>query len=131
MDLTDDFKPPIRSRSDKEIARIVALPHKWNEKAVRIAQEEIVIRNIEVKQIRQARYLEDKKERIEASKLANEKFSFFTLDFEKAFIDWDEVFLFLFSWDLEKDGYTKKAEFQRYYRPIVLILLVIIVLALW
>ena len=131
LNLTDEFKPPIRSRSNKEIASIVASPHKWNEKAVKIAQEEIIIRKIEAKEIRQVRYLENKKERIEASKLANEKFSFFTLAPEQAFIDWNEVFLFFFSWELEKDGYAKKAAFQRYYRPVVLLVFVILFFFFW
>lgn len=122
MKLIDDFKPPIRTRSDKEIIKIVASPQKWNSKAVKIAREEIAIRKIDSKPINQAKYLEEKKDKIEAQKIANESFCFFTIDPFEGFIDWGEVAIFLFSWELEKDGFIRKAKFQRTYRPVIIIL---------
>lgn len=127
--MTDDFKPPIKSRSTEDLLKIVGAPKKWNPMALKLAENELYYRKIDSKKIQQAKYLEAKKDRIETSKIANENFSFFCLDPTSLFINWSEIFMFLFSWEYEKDGFLKKAKIQRKYRPIIILLILTLIVS--
>lgn len=127
--MTDDFKPPIKSRSTEDLLKIVGAPKKWNPMALKLAESELYYRKIDSKKIEQAKYLEAKKDRIETSKIANENFSFFCLDPTSLFINWSEIFMFLFSWEYEKDGFLKKAKIQRKYRPIIILLILTLIVS--
>lgn len=126
--MTDDFKPPIKLRSTEELLQIVSSPKKWNPIALKLAEIELYNRKIDLKKIDQAKYLEAKKDRIETFKIENENFCFFSINPFHLFIDWSEVFMFLFSWEYKKDGFLKKAEIQKKYRPIVIFILIILTL---
>lgn len=125
--MKDDFKPPIKSRNTEDLLQIVGSPKKWNPIALKLAEIELYDRKIDSKKIEQAKYLGAKKDRIEAFKIANENFCFFSINPFHLFIDWREVFMFLFSWEYEKDGFLKKAEIQKKYRPIIIFLLIILI----
>ena len=125
--MTDDFKPPIKSRSTEDLLQIVGSPKKWNPIALKLAEIELFNRKVDSKKIDQAKYLEAKKDRIEAFKIANENFSFFTINPFHLFIDWGEILMFLFSWEYEKDGFLKKAKIQRKYRPIIILLIFVLI----
>ena len=126
--MTDDFKPPIKSRSTEDLLQIVGSPKKWNSVALKLAEIELYYRKVDSKKIEYAKYLEAKKDRIETEKIANENFSFFCLNPFRLFIDWSEVFMFLFSWEYEKDGFLKKAKIQRKYRPIIILVILAIII---
>lgn len=124
----DDFKPPIKSRSTKDLLKIVSAPKKWNPIALKLAENELYERKVDSNKIEQAKNVEVIKDSFEASKIANESFNFFTLDPFHLFIDWVEIFMFLFSWEYEKDGFLKKARIQRKYRPILLFIILAIII---
>ena len=126
--MQDDFKPPIKSRSTEDLLKIVGAPKKWNPIALKLAEIELYNRKVDSKKIEHAKYLEAKKDRIETSHFANESFSFFTINPFRLFIDWSEIFMFLFSWEYEKDGFLKKARIQRKYRPIILFIILAIII---
>ncbi|WP_396193236.1 hypothetical protein [Flavobacterium sp.] len=126
--MEDDFKPPIKSRSTEDLLKIVGAPKKWNPIALKLAENELYNRKIDSKKIDQAKYLENKRNRIETSKIANESFNFFSFDPTNLFINWSEIFMFLFSWEYEEDGFLKKAEIQRKYRPIILMVILAIII---
>lgn len=121
MELEDNFKPPIKSRTTKELIEIAACPEKWNEVAFLLAQKELELREVNPNEIKRKRRQIKQSERNEKYKTANERFYFFTYDPFEGFINWTEVALFLFSWELEKDGFTKKAAFQKKYRPFLFV----------
>lgn len=126
--MQDDFKPPINSRSTDDLLKIVGCPKKWNSKAVTLAKNELYNRKIDLHLIDEAKSIAKKEEMILAEKKANKRFDFFTLDPFSFFINWPEVFVFLFSWEFEKDGYLYKAKMQRKYRPIIIISILLIII---
>ena len=79
--MKDDFKPPIKSRNTEDLLQIVSSPKKWNPIALKLAEIELYDRKIDSKKIEQAKYLGAKKDRIEAFKIANENFCFFSINF--------------------------------------------------
>lgn len=126
--MQDDFKPPVKSRSTEDLLKIVSAPKKWNPIALKLAENELYKRKIDSKKIDHAKYLENKRDRIETSKIANENFNFFSFDPTNLFINWGEIFMFLFSWEYEEDGFLKKAEIQRKYRPMILMVILAIII---
>ena len=67
--MTDDFTPPIKTRSTAALLQIVGAPNKWNSKAVQLAHSELMKRNIEPKKIVTTKYLSEKKDRIKNEKM--------------------------------------------------------------
>lgn len=125
--MIDDFKPPIKSRTTEELLEIAGAPKKWNERALKLAMDELYYRKIDTKQIDQAKYIEERQLEFESLIKANSRFEFFCLRPHHLFITWSEVFMFLFSWEYKKDGFLYKAEVQRKYRPIILIIILLVV----
>ena len=125
--MTDDFKPPIKSRTTEELLEIAGAPKKWNERALKLAIDELYNRKVDPKQIEQAKYIEKRQVEFESLIKANSRFEFFCLSPHHLFIDWSEVFMFLFSWEYEKDGFLYKAKIQRKYRPILLLIILLVV----
>lgn len=119
MELEDNFKPPIKSRITKELIDIATYPEKWNRAAFLLAQEELTVREVEPDKIKRRTRSLKQMESNERRSIANEPFCFFLFDPFDGFINWSEIAVFLFSWELEKDGLTRKAEFQHTYRPYV------------
>jgi hypothetical protein len=58
--MTDEFTSPIKERATEELLEIVGAPEKWNPKAVRFANNELVARKVEPKKIETAKYLSKK-----------------------------------------------------------------------
>ncbi|CAL2106382.1 conserved hypothetical protein [Tenacibaculum sp. 190524A02b] len=109
--MKDDFKPPIQSRTTKELLEIVGAPKKWNPRTVSLANNELVNRGIEQKKIETAKYLNKKKERLKKNAKANE--GYHILDF--VFNPLPILVELLFSWELKKDGFDRKAKQQKYF----------------
>lgn len=126
MELEDNFKPPIKSRTTRELIEIAACPEKWNEVAFLLAQKELELREINPNEIKRKRRNIKQSERNKRYKTANEPFCFFTFDPFEGFINWGDIAVFLFSWELEKDGFIRKAQFQRTYRPFIIIIFILI-----
>lgn len=126
--MTDDFKPPIKSRTTEELLAIAGAPKKWNERALKLALDELYNRKVDTKQIDQAKHLEKRQVEFEALKKAKKRFDFFSYNPRHLFINWGEVFMFLFSWEYEKDGFLYKAKIQRKYRPIFLIVILVLII---
>ena len=89
---------------------IISSEEKWNPKAVSQAKEELRKRNVSDKAITNAKYLTEKSERIEMLKRSKESFSI--LDFLLKPIK--TIIEILFSWELKKEGFTKKATQQKW-----------------
>ncbi len=119
--MTDDFTPPIKSRTTDELLKIVGAPNKWNPKAVLLANNELINRNVEQKKIDTAKYIAKKKDRIEKKKMANE--SYHICDF--IFNPFPILFEIIFSWELKKDGFDRKAKQQKYFRTIIGLIILI------
>jgi hypothetical protein len=126
--MTDDFKPPIKTRSTEELLAIAGAPKKWNERALKLALDELYNRKVDTKEIDQAKFLEKQQVEFEAFVKAEQRFNFFSYNPRHLFIDWAEIFMFLFSWEYEKDGFLYKAKIQRKYRPIILIVLLVLII---
>jgi hypothetical protein len=126
--MTDDFKPPIKSRTTEELLAIAGAPKKWNERALKLALNELYNRKVDTKQIDQAKHLEKRQVEFESLKKAKKRFDFFSYNPSRLFINWSEVFMFLFSWEYEKDGFLYKAKIQRKYRPIIIIVIVVLII---
>jgi hypothetical protein len=121
--MTDDFKPPIKTRTTEELLEIAGAPKKWNERALKLAMDELYNRNVDTTQIEEAKKVEKLQVEFEALIKADSRFEFFCLRLHHLFINWSEVFMFLFSWEYEKDGFLWKAKIQRKYRPIILLMI--------
>lgn len=125
--MTDLYKPPIRSRSIKELLAIAGAPKKWNERALKLALDELESRKIDRKQIDQAKYIEKRHNEFKTLKKAKESFHFLDFIFEPV----GTFFEFFFSWKLRNDGYILKAQQQKKYRPILFVLILVLVLLLY
>ena len=123
--MTDDFKPPIKTRTTKELLEIAGAPKKWNERALKLALDELYNRKVDTKQIEQAKYIEKRQVQFENLKKAKESYTFLDFIFEPA----SNFFEILFSWELEEEGYILKAKQQRKYRPIVISIIMVIIIS--
>jgi hypothetical protein len=126
--MTDDFKPPIKTRTTEELLEIAGAPKKWNERALKLALDELYNRKIDTKQIDQAKYIEKRQVDFEALIKSKKQFDFFCLNPTHLFINWSEVFMFLFSWEYESDGFLHKAKQQTKYRPIILLIILAVII---
>ncbi len=113
--MTEEFTPPIKSRSTDELLEIVGAHDIWNPKAVLLAHNELINRNIELKKIDTAKYLSKKRDRIEKQKLAKESYD--VCDFILRPIP--TLLEIIFAWELKKDGFDRKARQQKYFRTVI------------
>lgn len=113
--MAEEFTPPIKSRSTDDLLEIVGASKKWNPKAVLLANNELINRNVALKKIDTAKYLSKKRDRIEKQKLAKESYD--VCDFILRPIP--TLFEIIFAWELKKDGFDRKARQQKYYRIII------------
>lgn len=119
--MTDEFLPPIKERTSDDLLKIVGMPEKWNPKAVQLAYSELQNRKVEPKKIQTAKYLSKKKEKLEERLKANESYHFCDFIFNPFWT----LFEIVFSWELKKDGFIKKAKQQNYFRIGIGILILI------
>lgn len=121
--MTDEFTPPIKERTTEELLKIVGAPEKWNQKAVRVATNELTNRKVEPKKIEMAKYLSKKRDKVEKSIKAKESYhvSDFILD------PFPTLFEIIFSWELKKDGFPRKAKQQKYFRIAIGIIIFIFI----
>lgn len=122
-----EFSPPIKTRSTDELLTIVGNPEGWNPKAIKLAKEELYSRKIPQKKITTAMYLAKKRQKLEIKILANKGYSIF--DF--LFRPFATTFMLLFSWEFKKDGLLKKARQQKYFRLVVLLIILIYVIYIY
>jgi len=125
--MKDEFSPPIKERTTEQLLKIVAAPEKWNPNAVSLAKIELQERNVGAEKVEQTKYLLNKKAKYEDLKKAKEGYNILDFIFEPGLI----FFEVLFSWELKKDGYLRKAKQQKYIRIAILILILIIVAINW
>lgn len=123
--MINDFKPTIKSRTTEELLAIAGAPKKWNERALKLALEELYNRKVGTKQIDQAKYIEKQQVQFENLKKANESYTFLDFIFEPA----SNFFEILFSWELKKDGFILKAKQQRKYRPIIILIIMVTIIS--
>lgn len=110
--MTDEFTPPIKKRTTEELLTILGAPEKWNPNAVRLATNELTNRKVEPKKIETAKYLSKKRDKIDERIKANE--SYHVCDF--IIQPFWTLFEIVFSWELKKDGFARKARQQKYFR---------------
>jgi len=123
--MIDDFKPSLKSRTTEELLEIAGAPKKWNERASKLAIDELYNRKVDTKQIEQAKYIEKRQVQFENLKKANESYTFLDFIFEPA----SNFFEILFSWELKKDGFILKAKQQRKYRPIIILIIMVTIIS--
>lgn len=103
---------------------IVGAEEDWNPDVVEEAKAELRHRIIPNDSLMHAKYLKRKSDDIEALKRAQASYS--VLDFllkpAKTIVE------ILFTWELKKDGYLRKARQQRWLRLILIILILFFVL---
>lgn len=89
-----------------------------------MAIDELYNRKVDLKLINQAKYIETKKENLEVLKKAKESYDITDFIFNLG----GTLIEIIFSWDLEKEGYLRKAEQQKKFRIALLFLLAFILL---
>lgn len=106
----NDFNPPIEERKTRELILIVFNPSDWQEKAIKIASQELLKRGIShQEQKNQFNEIQEQQEylgKLEMQQRAKEDFDlidilFMILLFHKTLIS---------GWSLRKEGYTLKAK---------------------
>lgn len=117
--MKDEFVPPIKERTTSDLLLIVGSPKKWNPKAVLLAKNELKNRNIPAVKTQTALYLSKKREKLEQKSKANE--SYHLCDFIDS--TYWTLFEIIFSWELQKDGYHRKAKQQKYFRILLAIII--------
>jgi len=122
--MTDDFIPPIRERTTEELLKIVGSSNKWNSKAVQLAIDELINRKVEPKKIETAKYLSKKREKLQENLKARESYQLCDFIFKPV----STIFVLLFSWELKKDGYLRKAKQQKYFRIVFGIIIFVYIL---
>lgn len=110
--MKDEFTPPIKDRKTNELLSIVGASEDWNPLAVRLANQELINRKVEPEKIETAKYLSKKRVEIEKRIKANE--SYHVCEF--ILNPLPTLFEIIFSWELKKDGFTRKAIQQKYFR---------------
>jgi len=120
--MKDVFTPPIKSRTTTELLEIVGAPRKWNEDAVQLAQLELAARKVPARKIKTATYLDQKRDRIAKVRRANEGFN--VLDF--ILRPRRTLFIIIFSWELKKDGFHRKARQQKVIRLVIIAVFIIV-----
>ena len=113
--MTYEFTPPIKERTTKELLEIVGASEKWNPEAVRLATNELINRKVEPKKLKTAKYLSKKRDKVESQIKANE--SYHVCDFILG--PFSTFFEIIFSWELKKDGFPRKARQQKYFRIVI------------
>jgi len=126
--MIDDYKPRISDRTIDELLQIVGSPDKWDDKAVLLAKNELNKRNVPNEKVITAKYLSKKRKRVKRALKANEGYSILEFLSEPL---WTTIEI-LFSWELKKNGYFKKAKQQNRLRIIILsIVLIFIVFSMY
>ena len=122
------FNPPINKRPTKELLKIMESAEEWNPDAVDIALQELTNRNIPLKEIKNTSFLGAKKK--EQEKYRKAHLSYNIADFIPIIgvARIGELFEILFSWELKKDGFYRKAKQQKYFRLTLGVIILIAIL---
>jgi len=122
--MTDDFRPPIKSRTTEELLEVVGFPKKWNPEAIKLAKSELSNRNIDTKKIKKAILLAFEIEIAEKLKKATKSYqiSDFILRPKRTILE------LLFTWELKKDGYILKAQQQKTFRIALVVIILFVYL---
>ncbi|REH00174.1 hypothetical protein [Flavobacterium aquicola] len=116
--MTDDFNPPINSRTTKELLEIAGAPKKWNPRALKLALDELHNRKVDTSQIEEAQRTEKKQVELEILKKANKSYQISDFILKPK----STLFELLFTWELKKDGYILKAKQQKTFRTVLCII---------
>ncbi len=119
--MTSDFNPPIEDRNTSELLSIVGSEEKWNPIAVEMAYAELKNRNVDSKRIKHSKYISDKKDRIDVSRKETKGYDLIDFVGEPF---WTTIEI-LFSFELKKDGFAKKARQQKRVRIGILTLIIV------
>ena len=122
--MTDNFKPPIKSRTTQELLNIVSSPKKWNRDALYLAKYELSNRNVDSSEIDKAIQLTNEKEEEERLRKANKSYQISDFIFKPK----STLFELLFTWELKKDGYVLKAKQQNTFRITLIIIILFVYL---
>jgi ornithine carbamoyltransferase len=123
-----EFRPPIASRTTEELLKIAGAVEKWNNEAIEQARTELQLRNVSADLIDHAKYISNKEDKYEALKNAKESYTLGDFVFTPVWT----TFEVLFSWELKKDGFLRKAEQQKWLRIILgLLILALIIYINW
>ncbi|MGM9478614.1 hypothetical protein ACS5PU_19480 [Pedobacter sp. GSP4] len=120
------LSPPIKDRTTEQLLIIVSSPEDWNKTALLQAEAELKVRNIQEKEINQNKYYARKATELNILKRA--KASYSILDFISHPLT--TLLEIIVSWELRKDGFDRKADQQRFLRPIFIFVIIMIVVIL-
>jgi len=110
--MTDNFNPPIKSRTTKELLEIAGAPKKWNPRALKLATDELYNRKVDTSLIEEAQKTENQKIELEILKKATKSYQISDFILKPK----STLFELLFTWELKKDGYILKAKQQKTFR---------------
>jgi len=117
-----DFNPPIKERSTNDLLEIVGTPKDWNPEIVRLAENQLKNRKIDNEKIKTAKYISQKRDKVKKTKKTNESLLW---DFISE--PFGTIIVILFSWELKKDGFDRKAKEQKIIRLTILIIIILII----
>ena len=117
-----DFTPPIKERKTEELLEIIGTPENWNPKAIELAETELRDRKVDKKKIETAKYISKKIDKIKRKGKANE-----SLFWDFISEPFGTIIVILFSWELKKDGFDRKAREQKIIRIIILSVIIIVI----
>ncbi len=120
-----EFRPAIKSRKTDELLEIVSCGENWEPDAVNQAKTELALRNIPLERIEHSKYMAKRVERSEEIRRAKVGYTF------RDFLGSGSglvIFEVLFSWELRREGYLRKAKQQKYLRLIFILIIVLMII---
>lgn len=122
--MTDDFNPPIKSRTTNELLEIAGAPKKWNPRALKFAIDELHYRKVDTSLIEEAQKAEKQKIELEILKKATKSYQISDFILRPK----STLFELLFTWELKKDGYILKAKQQKTFKIALCIIILFVYL---
>jgi hypothetical protein len=125
------FNPPINKRTTEELLEIMESADDWNPDAVDLSLAELIHRKIPLNEIKNSSFIGSKKKELEKQRKANlsYKISDFIIPWPIfSYSNYGAFFDILFSLNLKKDGYYRKAKQQKYFRLTLGVIILIVIL---
>ena len=114
-----EFNPPINTRANEDLFLILNNNKEWDKEAVKQDEHELTKRGVVNKEIIHSKYIYNKEQKLKKLRKANE-----SLLPDLFLHPTRTMILIMFTWELKKDGYVRKAKEQFYIRIIVIAIII-------
>ena len=114
-----EFNPPINTRANEDLLLILNDNKEWDKEAVKQAEHELTKRGVVNKEIIHSKYIYNKEQKLKKLRKTNE-----SLLPDLFLHPTRTMILIMFTWELKKDGYVRKAKEQFYIRIIVIAIII-------